>query len=124
MPNLFVVTDQPNLTALTGAVLRGRTSAVKRTAAIEAIRNANPLLDFERLRPGAVVIIVSGVTVSSVNLATAGLASRLPAASLARTLKVWAPSARPLKVRGDAQAAKAAESRLHSSAAAGKQSSK
>lgn len=57
MPNLFVVTDQPNLSALATAVLRGRTSMATRTAALDAIRLANPTLDLDRLRPGAVVVI-------------------------------------------------------------------
>ncbi len=36
-----------------------------------------------------------GATVSTVNARLAGLASTLPAASVARTSTLWAPSARP-----------------------------
>ena len=40
----------------------------------------------------------------------AGLASGLPAASMARTAKVWVPALRPLMLSGDAQALNAAPS--------------
>jgi hypothetical protein len=42
------------------------------------------------------VIDVFGAAVSTVHAKLAGEASVLPAASLARTSKVWAPSARPV----------------------------
>lgn len=57
MPNLFVVTDQRTLVDLAGAVLRPQTSAAVRKAALEAIRRANPTLDFDRLAPGTVVLL-------------------------------------------------------------------
>jgi hypothetical protein len=57
MPNLFVVTDQRTLADLSGAVLRSRTSAGVRKAALEAIRRANPTLDLDHLSPGTVVVI-------------------------------------------------------------------
>jgi hypothetical protein len=57
MPNLFVVTDQKTLADLGGAVLRPRTSARVRDAALEAIRQANPNLDFDHLAPGTVVVL-------------------------------------------------------------------
>ena len=41
-------------------------------------------------------IDVSGVLVSIVQVKVAGVGSVLPAGSVARTLKVWEPSARPL----------------------------
>ncbi len=44
---------------------------------------------------GPELIVVFGAWVSTVNARLAGLASVLPAASLARTSKLWAPSARP-----------------------------
>ena len=48
---------------------------------------------------GPAVIVVSGAVVSgvcTVHVRVAGVASVFPAASVARTLKVCAPSARPL----------------------------
>jgi hypothetical protein len=57
MPNLYVVTEQRNLDDLAGAVLRPRTSAGVRSAALEAIRRANPSLDLDSLSPGTVVVI-------------------------------------------------------------------
>lgn len=57
MPNLFVVTDQPDLTALAAHVLKSRISAGQRSTALEALTRANPHLDFERLTPGTVVVI-------------------------------------------------------------------
>ena len=42
------------------------------------------------------VIVVSGGVASIVQVKPAGLVSMLPAASFARTLKVWLPSVRPL----------------------------
>ena len=56
----------------------------------------------------------AGATVQD---AVAGLASTLPALSLARTAKEWPPLA-TVKVTGDGQAAKLAPSRLHSKVAA------
>jgi hypothetical protein len=44
---------------------------------------------------GATSMVVSGAAESTVQAKLAGVASRLPAASLARTAKVWPPSARP-----------------------------
>ena len=41
---------------------------------------------------GPDVIVVSGATVSTVKVRVAGVWSVLPVVSVARTLKVWAPS--------------------------------
>jgi hypothetical protein len=57
MPNLFVVTDQSNLTLLAAHVLRSRVSTADRNSALEAMARANPHLDFDRLTPGTVVVI-------------------------------------------------------------------
>ena len=57
---------------------------------------------------------MSGTTVSIVQVWPAGVGSTLPAASLARTLKLWLPSARLLVLWGEAQAVKAAASSEHS----------
>ena len=54
---------------------------------------------------GPVVIVVSGATVSTVNERVAGVASVLPAASVARTENVYAPSASTVYARGDVHAA-------------------
>ena len=56
---------------------------------------------------------VSGASVSTVKLRVAGLWSVFPAASVARTSKVWAPSARTAVVTGETQPAKAAPSTEH-----------
>ena len=45
---------------------------------------------------GLALIVVSGATVSTVHAEAAGLASVLPAGSVAFTWKVWLPLARPL----------------------------
>jgi hypothetical protein len=58
-------------------------------------------------------IVVSGGVVSMTHVYEAGLPSVLPALSVARTWKVWLPSARPEYVFGDVQDVKAAPSRLH-----------
>jgi hypothetical protein len=57
MSHLFVVRDQKNLAALAPALLRSRTSAGLREAALEAIRRANPGVDFDDLAPGTVVLV-------------------------------------------------------------------
>src|SRR5688500_13171009 len=70
---------------------------------------------------GPDTIVVSGAVVSAgastVQLYPAGVASVLPAASVALTWKVWPPSARPVRLTGDVQAAKLAPSSLHSKVA-------
>jgi len=45
---------------------------------------------------GPDVMVVSGGVVSTVQVWLAGVGSVLPAGSVARTWKVWLPSARPL----------------------------
>ena len=45
---------------------------------------------------GAAVMVVSGGVVSTVQVKLAGVGSALPAASVARTWKLWLPSAKPL----------------------------
>jgi hypothetical protein len=55
---------------------------------------------------GAAVTVVSGAAVSTVQVKVAGLASVLPAGSVARTLKVCEPSARPVYGCGLVQAEK------------------
>ena len=57
MPKLFVVGDQKNLAELASVLLRARTSATTRESALEAIRHANPSLDFNRIAPGTVVVV-------------------------------------------------------------------
>ncbi len=52
---------------------------------------------------GPDVIDVSGAAVSTVNDRVAAVASRLPAASVARTENVYAPSASGPTARGDVQ---------------------
>ena len=62
---------------------------------------------------GPAVIVVSGGVVSTVNDRLAGDASVLPAASVARTSNVCAPSARAAVVNADQQDANAAASTRH-----------
>ena len=64
--------------------------------------------------PGPLVIDVFGATVSTVQERVAGVASTLPAASFARTEKVWEPFARLEYAFGDVHAAHAPASSLHS----------
>ena len=52
---------------------------------------------------GPPVIVVSGAVVSTVNDRDAGVASTLPAASVARTRNVYTPSASEPRMRGDVQ---------------------
>jgi hypothetical protein len=58
-------------------------------------------------------IVVSGAVVSTVIARLAGLMSVLPAAYVARTSKVWAPSVSAAVVCGEVQAAKGAASTRH-----------
>ncbi len=61
-------------------------------------------------------IDVSGAWVSEVQVRSAGVASTFPAASRARTAKVWDPCPSPVRVRGEVQTVHwAAPSRRHSS---------
>lgn len=57
MPNFFIVENQPDVAAVAARLLPTRASAALRRTAAEALRVANPTLDFERLRPGAVVVV-------------------------------------------------------------------
>src|SRR3954454_24231625 len=59
------------------------------------------------------VSVVSGATVSMTKVCDAGVASWLPAASVARTSKVCVPSVSAAVVNGVAQLAKAAVSTRH-----------
>ncbi len=52
---------------------------------------------------GPPVIVVSGATVSTVNDREAAVASTLLAASIARTMNVYAPSASEPRIRGEVQ---------------------
>src|SRR5918998_2191183 len=62
---------------------------------------------------GAVVMVVCGAAVSTVIIRLAGLVSVLPAASVARTSNVCAPSENAPVVCGEVHAAKAAASTRH-----------
>jgi hypothetical protein len=68
---------------------------------------------------GCALIVVSGAVLSIVQAKEPGLASVLPAASLARTEKLCSPSARPEYCFGLVQASYAALSRAHSKLAPG-----
>ena len=73
-----------------------------------------------RVRPlGPVSIVVCGALVSTVIVRLAGVASVLPAASVARTSNVCVPSASAAVVCGELQALKAALSTRHSKLAPG-----
>jgi len=57
MTNLFVVGAQKDLGELAPALLRARTSAKVRDAALDAIRLANPGLDLDAITPGTVLVV-------------------------------------------------------------------
>ena len=63
------------------------------------------------------MIDVSGGARSIVQVLVAGVASTLPAVSIARTENVWDPLPSSVNDAGDVQAAKEAESSLHSNVA-------
>ena len=63
---------------------------------------------------GPAAIAVSGASVSTENARLAGVSSTLPAASVARTSKVCAPSVSAAVVRGEPHVANAAASTRHS----------
>lgn len=54
---VIVVRDEKNARALAGRLLKARTSQAATTRAIAAIRDANPGLDLDKLRPGDVVLV-------------------------------------------------------------------
>ena len=64
------------------------------------------------LRAG--LIVVFGRAVSTVKVREAGVASVLPGGSVARTSKVWVPSARVAVVKGEVQVANVPPSTRHS----------
>ena len=59
-------------------------------------RNVKAAVELLSRSGGLESIDVSGVLVSIVQVKVAGVGSVLPAGSVARTLKVWEPSLRPL----------------------------
>ena len=59
------------------------------------------------------MIVTCGATVSTVKEAMAGVGSKTPAASVARTSNVWGPSDRLEMTRGDVHAAAGFESTQH-----------
>src|SRR5262249_25472540 len=76
--------------------------------------NAKVALDELVAPAGPDVIVVSGATVSTLQVRDAGVESMLPAASIARTSKVCVPCAKPDRFAGLVHAAKAAPSSRHS----------
>src|SRR5262245_51504129 len=63
------------------------------SAAVVIVKDAGPLLGSGGVEAGS--IVVSGATVSTVQLKLAGVGSVLPTESVAATVKVCGPSARP-----------------------------
>ena len=61
MPRLFVVSDQGDVAALARTLLGARVGAARRDAAIAALRDANPGLQLDALRPGQVVVVPDGL---------------------------------------------------------------
>ncbi len=57
--------------------------------------------------------VSSGGVASTVKVTVAGEGSTFPTASVARTANVWAPSASPVRPRGEVQAVKPPPSTLH-----------
>lgn len=66
---------------------------------------------------GCAVMLVSGAVRSIVQVEAAGVASRFPAGSFARTLNVCNPAASPVYAFGDVQAPYPVPSRSHSNVA-------
>ena len=68
MPNVFVVQEQQKLADLAPVLLRSRSSVRVRESFLDAVRRANPGLDFDRIEPGTVVLVpaVEGVKPSAV----------------------------------------------------------
>lgn len=54
---IVIVEQEQNVTALAARLLKARTSKAATERAVRAIREANPGLDLDRLRPGAVVVV-------------------------------------------------------------------
>jgi hypothetical protein len=54
---IVVVKQEKTLAALTARLLKARTSKAAKERAAHAIREANPGLDLDRLRPGTVVVV-------------------------------------------------------------------
>jgi len=81
MTNLFVVGAQKDLAELAPDLLRARTSARVRDAALVAIRLANPGLDLDAITPGTVVVVpaVPGVKAQAVGAPVRGPADDLSA---------------------------------------------
>ena len=79
------------------------------STALSASSVANWTLEAVAVRPSA----LSSRAPSTVNVRMAGVWSVLPAASVARTLKVWAPSVRPVRVCSEVQAAQLPWSSWH-----------
>ena len=104
-----------------GRPRRACTRSVEPVSLEEKVRLAEPVATSAAGPPPMVVL---GATVSTVQVRVASLASTLPAASVARTRKVWLPSASPLSARGEVQLCQAPESSLHSNVAASSSESK
>jgi hypothetical protein len=75
--------------------------------------NVNVALELAVRPEGPLSMVVSAAAVSTVHEYVAGVLSRLPAGSVARTANVRGPSASPLYVFGEVHASYAAPSRLH-----------
>src|SRR4051794_16820158 len=72
------------------------------------------LASFVRVPSEGATRVSAGSVASTVQVVVAGVASVLPAASVARTRKVCAPGVSPERTSGDEQAVQAPASRRHS----------
>jgi hypothetical protein len=61
MPNLFIVRGQQSAVELAAALLPSRASTADRSAAAAALAAANPTVDLDRLRPGAVLVVPASI---------------------------------------------------------------
>ena len=110
--------------SVSAAVVCGEVQAVNASVstrhwklAPDSLPNANVAVGSPVRPSGPALIVVWGALVSTVMVRLAGLASVLPAASVARTSKVWGPSVSAAVVCGELQAVSAAESTRHSNVA-------
>ncbi len=82
------------------------------------VNSNEPLNDtFSPDRPAVIVVSGAVVSVTTVHVAVAGVASALPAMSTARTCRVCSPSSRSLSTSGDTQSPNWSSSRAHSKTA-------
>ena len=95
-------------------VLKAAPSRLHSNVAPDLLDEKVNVTELSLTAPDGPEVIVVSTGASTVQVLLAGVASMLPAPSLARAWKLWLPSAKPAYTFGDAQVLKAALSKLHS----------